>query len=167
MDVGRTQFDGVLQNLVDEMNDGGFVFGGFVKIRVLGIFINDLKTFFLVERADGVRTDAEAFFDFTLDGFRRGENRFEVQACHRFQRVETLRGKETAGGDLHRAVVARERKQFFLQQNTSGKKRQKLTVGINIVQVRESKAILMRQPAQDVFLGLNLGFGMNQQIRIN
>ena len=71
----RAQFDGVLQNLVDETDDRGLVLGGFVEIRVLGVFVNDLETFFLVERADGVRADAESFFDFALDGFAGGEDR--------------------------------------------------------------------------------------------
>jgi len=80
MDVRRAQFDGVLQNLVDEADDRSLVLGGLVEIGVLGIFVNDLETFFLVERADGVRADAEAFFDFALDGFAGGEDRPEVQA---------------------------------------------------------------------------------------
>ena len=85
-------------------------------------FRQRLETFFLVERADGVRADAEALFHFALDGFAGGEDGLEVQARQRFQRVESLRGEEAAGGDFDGAVDAFERKQFLLQQNARGKK---------------------------------------------
>src|SRR5208282_3484470 len=126
MDVRRAQINGVLQNLVDEADDGRLVLGGFIQIGVLGVFVNDLKTLFLVERADGVRADAEAFFDFALDGFTGGEDGLEVQARQCFERIKPLRGEEPAGGDFNRAVETLERKQFLLQQNARGKKREKL-----------------------------------------
>src|SRR5208282_3852458 len=134
MDVRRAQINGVLQNLVDEADDGRLVLGGFIQIGVLGIFVNDLKSLFLVERADGVRADAEALFDFALDRFTGSEDGFEVQARQRFERVESLRGEEPAGGDFDRAVETLERKQFLLQQNARGKKREKLTVRFDVVQ---------------------------------
>src|ERR1039458_7948985 len=83
---------------------------------------SDLDALFFLQRADGVRADAEAFFNFALDGFARGENRLEVQAGQSFQRVESLRGKQTACRDFDVAVHALERKQFLLQQNARGKK---------------------------------------------
>jgi hypothetical protein len=67
VDVRGAQLNRVLQNLVDEADDGRLVFGGFIEVGVLGVFINDLEAFFLVERADGVRADAETLFDFALD----------------------------------------------------------------------------------------------------
>jgi hypothetical protein len=93
MDVGGAQLDRVFQNLVDEADDGRLVLFAGIEIGVLGVFVNDLNRLFLVERADGVGADAEAFFDFALDGFGGGENRLEVQAGQGFQRVKTLRGK--------------------------------------------------------------------------
>ena len=81
-----------------------------------------MDSFFFFERADGIRADTETFFDFALDGFAGGENRFEIQARQSFQRVETLRGEKAAGGDFDGAVHALEWKQFFLQQNARGEK---------------------------------------------
>ena len=46
MDVRRAQFDGVLQNLVDEADDGRLVFRGLVEVGVLGVFVNDLESLF-------------------------------------------------------------------------------------------------------------------------
>src|ERR1035437_5281311 len=57
MDVRGAQFNRVFQNLVDEADDGSFVLRAAVEIGVLGIFIDDLDGFFLVERAEGVRAD--------------------------------------------------------------------------------------------------------------
>src|SRR5208282_82135 len=152
MDVRRAQINGVLQNLVDEADDGRLVLGGFIQIGVLGIFVNDLKSLFLVERADGVRADAEALFDFALDRFTGSEDGFEVQARQRFERVESLRGEEPAGGDFDRAVETLERKQFLLQQNARGKKREKLTVRFDVVQRCVSEAVFLGQPAENILL---------------
>jgi hypothetical protein len=155
MNVRRAQLDGVLQNLVDEADDRGFVLGGLVEVGVLGIIVNDLESFFLVERADRVRADAEALFDFALDGFAGGQHRLEVQAGHGFQRIEALGGEEAAGGDLDGAVEALERQQFLLQQDAGGKKREKLAVRVHVVQRRVRQIVFLGQPAQDVLLGLN------------
>ncbi len=46
MDVGGAQLDGVLQNLVDEADDGRLVLRAFIEIGVLGIFIDDLDALF-------------------------------------------------------------------------------------------------------------------------
>ena len=167
MNVRRAQLDGVLQNLVDEADDRGFVLLGFVEIGVLGIIVNDLESLFLVERANRVRADAEALFDFALNGFAGGQHRFEVQAGHGFQRVEALGGKETAGGDFDGAVDPLERKEFLLQQNAGGKQGKKLAVRVNVVQRRVSEAVFLRQPAKDVFLVLDGGFRANQRRRVS
>ena len=162
MNVRRAQFDGVLQDLVDEADDGRLVLGGLVQVRVLGIFVNDLKRLVLVERADGVGADAEALFDFALDGFAGGEDRPEMQAGHGLQRVESLRGEQAAGGDFHRAVGALERKEFLLQQNARGKKREKLTVRLHVVQRSERQAVFLGQPAENLLLGLHRRFCLRQ-----
>src|ERR1039458_630251 len=83
MDVGGAQFNRVLQNLVDEADDRSLVLRPFVQIVALGIFINRLDAFFLFKRANRVGTDAEAFFDFALDGFAGGENRLWGQEIGR------------------------------------------------------------------------------------
>ena len=83
-----------------------------------------------------------------------GEDRLEIQAGHRLQRVEPLRGKEPAGGHFHRAVDALEREQFLLQQKARGKKRKQLAVRLHVIERRVSQAVFLRQPAQDVFLAL-------------
>ena len=153
VNVRRAQFDGVLQHLVDEADDGGFVFRGRVEVGVLGVFVNDFKAFFLVERADGVGADAEALFHFALDGFAGGEHRLEVQAGQGFQRVESLRGEQPAGGDFHGAVDALEREQFLLQQNARGEQREQLAIRLDVVQRGVSQAVFLGQPAQDVLLG--------------
>ena len=44
VDVRRAQFDGVLQHLVDEADDGRLVLGGVVEVGVLGVFVNDLES---------------------------------------------------------------------------------------------------------------------------
>ena len=138
-----------------------------VEVGVLGVFVNDLKTFFLVERADGVGADAEAFLDFALDGFAGGENRLEVQAGHGLQRVESLRGEQAAGGDFHRAVEALERKQFLLQQNAGGKKGEKLTVRFDVIQRGVGEAVFAGQPAQNVLLALHGRLGAGQRHRVD
>ena len=159
VDVRRAQFDRVLQNLVDEADDRSLVLRAFVQIVVLGIFVNDLDAFFLVERADGVRADAEAFFDFALDGFAGGEHRLEVQAGHGFQRVESLRGEQPAGGDFDVAVDALERKEFLLQQNARGKKGEKLTIRIHVFERRVAEAVFGREPAENFLLALRPAAG--------
>ena len=123
----------------------------------LGVFIHDLEAVFLVERADGVRADAEAFFHLALDGFAGGEDRLEVQAGQRLERVQPLRGEQPAGGDFDRAVDALEREQFLLQQNARGKQREKLAIRLDVFQRREVEAVFLRQPAQNVLLGLDGG----------
>src|ERR1017187_4745595 len=167
VNVRRAQLDGIFQNLVDEADDGRFILGGLVQIGVLGIFINDLKTFFLVEYADGIGADAEAFFNFALDRFAGGQNRLQVQAGHGLQRFESLRGEEAAGGDFDGAGDSLARKGFLLQQNAGGKKREKLTIRVNVVQGRVSEAVFLRQPAKDVFLVLDRGFRANQRRRVS
>ena len=167
MDVRRAQFDGVLQYLVDETDDGRLVLGGFIQIGVLRVFVNDLKTFFLVERADGVRAHAEAFFHFALDRFTGGENGSEIQSRQCFERVQPLRREQPAGGDFHRAVETPERKQFLLQQNARGKKREKLTVRFHVVQRRVSEAVFPGQPAENVFLILHGRLGAGQRRRVS
>ena len=162
VDVRGAQFDRVLQHLVDEADDRSLVLGAFVEVGVLGVFIHHLNAFFLLQRADGVGADAEAFFDFALDGFGGGEHRLEVQAGQGFQRVETLRGEEAAGGHLDVAVHALERKQFLLQQDARGKKGEKLTIRLHVFERRVAQAIFGRQPAEDFLLARDLRLGVQQ-----
>ena len=159
MDVRGAQFDGVLQNLVDEADDRGLVFGALVEVGVLGIVIHHLDALFLLERADGVRADAETLFDFALDGFGGGEHRLEVQAGQGFERVEPLRGEQPAGGHLDVAVVALEREQFLLQQNARGKQGKKLTIRFHVFERRVAQAVFGRQPAEDVLLAGDVRLG--------
>jgi hypothetical protein len=166
MDVGCAQFNRVLQNLVDEADDRSLVLRAFVEIVALGIFIYDLNAFFFFQRADGVRADAEPFFDFALDRLGGRENRLEVQAGQSFQRVESLRGEKPAGGDFDVAVHALERKQFLLQQNARGKKGKKLTIRLHVFERRVAEAVFRRQPAENFFLALDLRLGAKQCVRV-
>ena len=122
MHVGRAQFNRVFEHLIDETDDGGFVLRAVVEIVALGIFVENLQPFFFIERADGISTDTEAFLDLALDGFRGGENRFEIEAGECLERVETLRGEQSRGGDFDVAIHALERQQFFFQENARWEK---------------------------------------------
>ena len=88
-------------------------------------------------------------------GVAKVENRLQIQARQRFQRVQSLRRKKAARGHFHRAVGALERKQFFLQQNARGKQREKLAIRLEIFQGRISEAVFGGQPAENVFLGFD------------
>ena len=85
----------------------GLVFRAFIEIVALGIFIQDLDALFLVQGADGVRADAEAFFYLALDGLGGGED------GRGFRPVRVLSAsrpwvanKQTAGGHFNAAVHA-------------------------------------------------------------
>ena len=124
MDVRGAQFNGVLQHLIDEADDGGVVFGTGVEVVILGIFIHHRDGFFLVEGADGVSADAEALLHLALHGFGGGQHRLEIQAGEGFQGVKALGGKQAAGGDFHAAVDPLQGEDFLLQQNAGGKERE-------------------------------------------
>ncbi|NDB78184.1 MAG: hypothetical protein EB141_21515, partial [Verrucomicrobia bacterium] len=54
------QLDGVAEDLIDEADDA-CVLGGAVQIVIARAFLHDFEAGFFVERADGVRADAEMF----------------------------------------------------------------------------------------------------------
>ena len=152
VNVRGAQLNGVLQHLVDKTDDGGLVLLAGIEVGILRVFIHHLDGFLLVEGADGVGAHAEALFDFALDGFAGGEDRLEVQAGQRFQRVQSLRGKEAAGGHLHQAVHAAEWQQFLLQQNPGWKQREQLAIRFDLFQRCVVQAVFSGQPAQDFLL---------------
>ena len=122
---------------------------------------------FLVQRVDGVRADAEVLLDFALDGFARGEDGLEVQAGQGFQRVESLRGEEPAGGDFDRAVQ-RAAKEVVLPSARCA--REKAREAGDPAQRRRascSQAIFLRQPLQHVLLAFRGGFLGNQGLGVN
>ena len=80
MDVGGAQFNGILKDLVDEANDRRFIFGSGVEVGILGVFIDDLNRFLLVECADGVGSDSEVFLHFPQERLARRQNQFETKA---------------------------------------------------------------------------------------
>ena len=166
VDVGGAQFNRVLQNLIDEANDGRLVFRAVVEIVAFGIFVDDGDAFFFFQRADGVSTDTEIFFNFALDGFADCENRLEVKTSQGFQRVKTLRGKKAAGGDFNGTVVAFERKQFFLQQDARRKKRKQLTIRLDVFERREAEAVFGRKPAENFLLARELQMRSRECFRV-
>ena len=153
MNVRCAQLDGVTQHLVHEADDAR-VLGGTVEVVVRDAFLHDFEARLLVERADGVRADAEMLLHLALDGLAGREDRREREAGHGLEGVEALRGEEAAGGDFHRAVGAAQREQLLLQQNARREKREKLAVRLDVIQRSVGDRIFGRQPAQDVVFGL-------------
>ena len=166
MHIGSAQFNRVFQNLIYETDNRSFVFRAVVQIVAFSIFVNYGDAFFFFERANCICTDTEIFFDFALDGFARGKNRFEIQTSQSFQRVKTLRGEKAAGRDFDGTVVALERKQFFLQQNARGKKGKQLTIRLDVFERREAEAVFGREPAENFFLARDVRFGAEQSVRV-
>jgi hypothetical protein len=74
-----------------------------------------LKGSFLAESIDGIRADAQALLHLALNRLARSQDGLQLQAGEGFERIEPLRGKEAAGGDLNRSIVAFEREDLFLQ----------------------------------------------------
>ena len=58
------------------------------------------------DSAHRIGAHAEPLLEFALEGFAWGKNRFEAKAGEGLERVETLRGEESASGDLYRPVDA-------------------------------------------------------------
>jgi len=121
VNIRRAQFNRVLEHLIDEANNRRFILHTVEVCILVRIFVHHLEAFFLTERADRIRADAQALFHLALNRFGRGENRLQIQARQSFQRIQPLRCEKAACGDFHRAVGALERKQFLLQQNARGK----------------------------------------------
>ena len=152
VNVRCAQLDGVTQHLVHEADDAR-VLGGTVEVVVRDAFLHDFEARLLVERADGVRADAEMLLHLALDGLAGREDRREREAGHGLEGVEALRGEEAAGGDFHRAVGAAEREQMLLEQHARGKQGEHLTVGLDGVERGERHVVFLGQPAQDGVLG--------------
>ena len=141
--VRRAQLDGVAQHLVHEADDAR-VLGGAVEVIVRDAFLHDFEAGLFVERADGVRADAEMLLHLALDGLAGREDRREREARHGLERVEALRGEEAAGGDFHHAVRAPEREQMLLQQHARGEQGEHLTVRLHGVERGERHVVFRR-----------------------
>ena len=76
-----------------------------------------------------------------------------MQAGQSFECVQSLRGEKAAGSHFDRAVEPAQRKQFFFEQNTGGEKREKLAVGLDILERGVTQTVLAGQPPKNVFFG--------------
>ena len=81
-----------------------------------------------------------------------------IQAGQSFQRVKTLRGEKSARCDFDVAVHALEWKEFLLQQNARGKKREKLTIRLHVFKRREAEAVFVREPAENFLFAGQIQF---------
>ena len=167
VNVGRAQLNGVAKDLVHEADDAR-VLGGAVEVVVRDAFLHHFEAGLLVERADGVRADAEMLLHLAGDGLGRRENGLERKARHSLEGIEALRGEKPAGGDFHAAVGALEGEEMLLQQHPRGKQREHLTVRLDGVERSKRHVVFLRQPAEGGVLSGGaalLGEGLRVQRR--
>src|ERR1035441_6391745 len=157
MNVRSPQLDRVCQYLIYKFDDGS-VLGGAVQVGVLfPRLIDHLQRGVLVQRVNRIRAHAQMLLHLAADGFAGGQDRFEFQAGQRLQRVQPLRGEESAGRHFDRPVDPLQRQQFRLEQNPRREKGKQLAVRVNVIQRGESQAVFLGQPAQYLLLRLKRG----------
>ena len=128
MNVRRPQFDGILEHLIDEADDGRLVFSTRIEVGIFGVLIDDLDRFLLVECSDGVGTHAEVLLHFPQQCFAGNQNQFETETGEGAECVESAGREEPASGDLDGALFAPQREQLFLEEDACREQCQDLAI---------------------------------------
>ena len=131
VDVRRPQFDGILEHLVDEADDGRLVFSTGIQVGIFGVLIDDLDRFLLVECSDGVGTHTEVLLHFPQQRFAGNQHQFETETGEGAEGVESAGREEPASGNLDGAVFAPQREQLFLEEDASREQSQDLTIRLD------------------------------------
>ncbi|OPZ90921.1 MAG: hypothetical protein BWY73_01216 [candidate division TA06 bacterium ADurb.Bin417] len=169
VNVGRPQFDRLLENLVDEPDDRG-VLGGRPEVHPGFGLVGDHGDRHLLtvgnHRLHRVGADSEADLEPLPDLGRRGQNRLEFAPGGQAQLVDAGGVEEAAGSNHYRAGLFGEGQQLAINQNAGRENRKEFPARKRFFDIAVGNVEFGRQDFQQGFFG-QAGSGQQRFIKRN